>query len=322
MRILLTGSNGFIGGHIARWLCECGHRVTGIGRAASPVHAVTRYVRWDLSHPIELDEDVDAVIHAAALASPWARPQAFHAANVEATRNVLGWCRAHGRPHLIYVSSTSVYYRDRDQLGLTETSPIPSDAEQINVYSRTKRIGERLVSDYEGTHLVLRPRAVFGPDDTVLMPRLLRAARAGRLPVFRRADGRQAVADVIYVENVARYVATALEQRVTGSLNITNDRPVEIQPFLADVFRRLGYPVPQRQVPVALAMAIARIAELASATLLDWREPVITRFGVSVFAWSKTFDVALCRSTLGPPHIALEEAVERYVRWCRDHGGA
>jgi hypothetical protein len=44
-------------------------------------------------------------------------------------------------------------------------------------------------------------------------------------------------------------------------------------------------------------------------------EPPITRFGVSVFAYSKTMDVSKCLRELGPPSVALEEGVSRFVTW-------
>ena len=44
-------------------------------------------------------------------------------------------------------------------------------------------------------------------------------------------------------------------------------------------------------------------------------EPPVTRFGVSVFAYSKTFNVARALRDLGPPSVPLAEGVNRFVRW-------
>lgn len=71
-------------------------------------------------------------------------------------------------------------------------------------------------------------------------------------------------------------------------------------------------------MPVRVAMAGAGLAEVVSARFLGYREPPITRFGVAMFAWSKTFDIARQRDTLGPPLVPLDEAVERLVAWWRD----
>ncbi len=311
MRILLTGSNGFVGGNLASLLLRRGHEVVGLGRAPERGGPVDEYIRHDLGAPLGWNGSVDAVVHCAALASPWAAPAAFERANVDGTRHVVEWCRAHGRPPLVYVSSTSVYYRNEDQTGLHEGSPIPDDRAQINVYSRTKRIGERLVEAYEGDFAILRPRAVFGPGDRVLFPRILRAARAGRLPLIRRPDGRPVRGDLIYVENLSHYIASVLERGFTGVLNLTNAEPVDLQAFLLGVLERLGYPAPRRQVPLGLAMTLAGVSEWISAVFLGYREPPVTRFGVSVFAYDKTFDVRRCLDELGPPPFSLAEGVER-----------
>jgi nucleoside-diphosphate-sugar epimerase len=321
MRILLTGSNGFVGGDAAALLLGRGHEVVGLGRSKTSAAAVSEYLCRDLGDPFEGSGRVDAVVHCAALAAPWAPPEAFERANVAATRHIVEWCRRSGRPHLIYISSSSVFYRDEDQLELTERSPIPPDSEQINVYSRTKRMGERLAEAYDGPWTILRPRAVFGPGDRVLFPRILRAAKAGRLPLIRRPQGQAVLADLLYVENLSHYIAETLERRVTGTFNLTNAEPVDLHAFLLRVLERFGLPAPRRQVPLRLAMMLATVSEWLSATFFSYREPAVTRFGVSVFAYSKTFDVRHCLAELGAPPISLDEGVERFAAaWLREAG--
>lgn len=74
MRILLTGSNGFIGRQVTTDALARGWDVVGVGRAPQPAGPVTRYLRQDLAEPLQVDLGVDAVIHAAGLATPWAPP--------------------------------------------------------------------------------------------------------------------------------------------------------------------------------------------------------------------------------------------------------
>ena len=320
MRILLTGSNGFVGKRIAADALARGWEVVGLGRSPSPAGPVSAYVRHDLSEPIPpaaVPGTVDAVVHCAALASPWAPPSAFVAANVHGTRNVVAWAnaqaRTHGRPHLAYVSSSSVLYRDAHQEGLTEDSPVPPDHEQLNAYSRTKRIGERAVEAYEGPWTALRPRAIFGPGDTVLLPRILRAAQRGVLPVLEPDGAPPIRTDLTYVDTAAHYVLEAVARGARGTYNVTNAEPVDLYPFLLDLLARLGARPRLRRVPVRVATALAGTAELVSAAFLGYAEPPITRFGVSVLAHTKTFDVARCLRDLGAPPVSLAEGVERLV---------
>lgn len=318
MRVLLTGSNGFVGGRIADQARHRGWQVVGVGRQPTSAREVERYHRHDLTEPLHLDETVDAVVHCAALASPWAHPNAYQRANVDGTRHVLDWAAAHGQPPVHYISSSSVFYTRHDQLDLTEDSPIPAPADQINSYSRTKLAGERLVEGYAGPWSVLRPRAVFGPGDTVLLPRVVTAARAGRLPLLVRRDARPVLADLTHVDVVAHHVCTAVEGQVTGAINLTNGEPVQLYPFLFALLDDLGLPRPTRRLPVGVAMAAARASEIVSATLLNYREPPITTFGVSMFAHSKTFDITRCHDLLGPPRLTLQQGRRSVVDWWRD----
>lgn len=316
MRILVTGSHGFIGSRIVVSALARGWDVVGMGRSPESASRETGYVRHDIAEPLpprDVIGPVDVVVHCAALAAPWARPSAFVATNVRGTRNVVRWCRQNGHPSLVYVSSSSVVYRDADQFDLNEDSPVPPDREQINAYSRSKRIGERAVERYEGPWSVLRPRAVFGPGDTVLLPRILHAARHGLMPVLQARGVQPVRCDITYVDTVAHYVMEAVERQVHGTYMVTNAEQIELYPFLFDLLARLGMEPHAVHVPVAVAGALASAGELVSARLLRYREPVLTRFGVSVLSRSKTFDVSRCLRDLGDPLVSLDEGVERLV---------
>src|SRR5262249_46317462 len=142
---------------------------------------------------------VDAVCHVGALSAPWGRAADFHAVNVGGTENVIVGCRAHGVGRLVYASSPSVVFDGRDHRALTEDAPYPRRL--MSVYSLTKKIGEDRVRAASAAGLAtvtIRPKAVFGPGDASLLPRLLLAARKKRLPQV--GDGRNLV-DLTYVEN-------------------------------------------------------------------------------------------------------------------------
>ncbi len=315
-RILVTGASGFVGGRVVSRAREHGGIVThGVGRR---VLAGSDYTSHDLSQPLARLSDAgfrpDVVIHAAARATPWGRDDDYHRDNVVATERVLDYCQAHGQPRLIYVSSSSVFYTDGPQLGITEATPIGPAF--VNRYAATKAAGEALVRQYAGSWAIARPRAVFGPGDTVLFPRILEAARRGRLPLFDTGRDGPAMGDLIYVDTLADYLLTlARRPELTGDYNLTNAQPVPIQAFLLDVFARLGLPKPTRTVSVRWALAAAGATELAWRLLGREGEPPITRFGVGVFAWSKTFDPSRMLNDLGPPSVSIADGVEAFVRW-------
>ena len=90
-----------------------------------------------------------------------------------------------------------------------------------------------------------------------------------------------------------------------------------IQDFLLEVLRRLGLNAPTRRVNVRTAMLAAGIVEGSYRLLHLRREPPVTRFGVSVFAYSKTFNVAKTLAALGQPGVGIDEGMDRFVAWQR-----
>ena len=310
MRLLVTGASGFVGGAIMRRAREHGSEVRGVGRR--PL-AEPGYQSLDLTRPLVLDFQPEVVIHAAARSSPRGSREEFERQNVTATRNVVDFCAAHGRPHLIYISTGAVLYRDEHQLGMDEQTPVP--ARFVNDYARTKYEGELLVAGYVGTSCILRPRAVFGPGDTVVFPRILRAMARGRLP--RIESDRPVLGDLIFIDTLADYILRAAERRATGLFHLTNGQPVEIYAVLDKICAGLGLPTPQRKTSAAKAMRAARVVELLYRLLPFLGEPPVTRFGVSVLAYSKTFDVTRARRELGPPSVSLDDGLARFIAWQR-----
>jgi nucleoside-diphosphate-sugar epimerase len=313
VKLLITGASGFVGGKLAeRARAVGGWEVFGVGRRSL---SAPGYASVDLSREFDLPFAPEVVVHAAARSSPWGSRREFLRHNVEATRRVIDFCERRGRPKLIYISSSSVFYRNAHQFDLTETSPIGPAF--VNTYAETKFLGEQLVRGYAGPWAILRPRAVFGPGDTVLFPRILAAARAGRLPHFT-TDGPPARGDLIYIDSLSDYILRAArDPAITGDFNLTNAEPIAIMELLLEIFAALGIPAPARRLPVRRALALAGALEAVYRVLPFLGEPPITRFGVGVFAYSKTFDVKKSLAALGPPSVPLREGIARFVAWQR-----
>ncbi|WZH54263.1 MAG: NAD-dependent epimerase/dehydratase family protein [Nocardioides alkalitolerans] len=318
MRIVVTGASGFVGRRLVELARAAGHDVVGIGRRRLDAEG---YLSVDLGRahgeePPPLPWRPEAVVHCAARATPYARRREFEADNITATRTVVDWCaRSWGRPRLVHVSSSSVLYHDGDQLDLTEESPVgPPFA---NDYARTKAASEEVVAEYEGSWVVARPRAVFGPGDTVLFPRILAAAKAGRLPLLT-GRATPAVGDVIYVDNLADYLLLLAERDDLGGVyHLTNAEPVEIQAVLTEVVERLGLEPPTRRVSIRSAMRAARVLEALWRVARLPGEPPITPYGVGVLTWSKTFVPDRMLRDLGPPTVSVAEGIEEFVAWQR-----
>ncbi len=321
--VLITGGTGFIGSALARVALERGWSVHLLGRDFSRVesllaagaHAISCDLR-DKTGVTAACAGQDTVFHVGALSAPWGDPSEFYATNVGGTENILAACRAHKIPQLIHVSSPSVVFTGRDQHNLPDDAPYPKRF--ASVYSETKKLAEDQVNAAfaEGSGLsgvILRPKAVFGPGDTSLLPRLISAARAGRLP--RIGDGKNVV-ELTYIDNVVAALlcaADAPKVALGRTFTITNHEAVPLWEVIAQVLAGLKIPWQPRTIPLPLALLAAGLMERKAER--TGTEPLLTRYTVQLLARTQTYDTEPARTLLGyTPHVTLSEGIARTIQ--------
>ncbi len=330
--ILVTGATGFVGTRLARELLRRGESVRAFGRNRDVLDALAGAGAEVASGDLR-DADavraacrgVHVVYHVGAFSAPWGDAREFEAVNVGGTRNVLDGCRAAGVERVVYVSSPSVTFDGGDCVRQTESAPYP--VRFASTYSRTKKEGEDLVGAARGDleTVIVRPKAVFGPGDTSLLPRLLRAARAKRLPQIGTGDNR---VDLTYVDNVVHALLLAGESQaaVGNTYTVTNGDPGADAPCLwgviGHVLASLRLPAIQRTVPLSVALALAGSAEAMAK--ITGREPFLTRYSASILARTQTYDNSAARRDLGyAPVASFADGLERTIAAFRDaHGDA
>jgi 2-alkyl-3-oxoalkanoate reductase len=302
---LVTGATGGLGRTLVPALTAAGWAVRATGRRVD-----AGIVSLDLTQPIPttLAAGVDTVFHLAALSSPWGRARDFAAINVDATARLLDAAARAGCRRFVHVSTPSIYAEPGERLGLTERSP-PA-ARFANAYARTKWAGERLVLAADGPTMrtiVVRPRAIVGPDDAVLLPRLLRAIRQRRVPL---PGGGVALVELTDARDVAAALIAAADAEVGGeAFNISGGQPRSVRWIVARIAARLG--LTSRIVALPRPVALAGAGVLEAIGRVTGREPIITRYGVMTLGWSQTFDLTVARERLGwTPRITPEDALD------------
>lgn len=322
-RIVVTGATGFLGGAVARRLkaLHPAMHVVGLGRDARRGALLAddgiEFVRLDLGDASAVHAAIAgaaAVVHAAALSSPWGRRADFIAANVDATANVARACADTDVRRLVHISTPSVYHDGRPRRAIREDDPLPVRA--VNAYAATKRVAETRVRELTAgtavSTVILRPRAIFGPGDTALLPRLADALRRGRLP--RIGDGGCTV-DLTYIDNAVDAVLLALDApaALDGRVfNISNGEPVRIWDVIDRLALALGVPPPARRVSTRALHALAAALEAVHRVALPHREPVLLRYGVELLSIDMTLDIGRARRELGyAPRVGMDDALER-----------
>ena len=317
--VLVTGATGGLGTVVVRRLLADGRTVVATGRdkavGAVLAGAGARFLAADLVHDALPLAGIDTVIHLAALSAPWGPRASFVATNLAATRRLLAAAAAAGVGCFLFASTPSIYTRARDQLDLTEDSPLP--AVPINAYAETKLAAERAVAAAARPGFAtvgLRPRAIICPRDSVLLPRLLRAARTGVLPLPGHGRALIEPTDARDVAD-AFLAAEARADAVSGRVfNISGGRPLPLAALAAHVFARLGRRVRLLPLPARPLLAVAALAEAVARHRPGAPEPALTRYAVAALGWSQTFDLAAARTLLGwspvrPPLAAIDWAL-------------
>ena len=311
-RVLVTGATGGIGASLVATLLGAGATVIATGRREQ---AGARFAAMGAEfRPADLVDAplaplldrVSTLYHLAARSAPWGPTAGFTTDNVWVTQRLLDAARRAGVRRFVFASTPSIYVERRDRIGLTEDSPIA--ARFSCDYARTKYQAERLVlaQDSPGMRTIaLRPRAVAGPDDTVLLPRLSRVAARGMIPLPR---GGTALIEITDVRDVADAFLAAGRADAPGgvAINISGGAPRPFRTLVAEICATAGLPFRPFAIPEPLLLALARLGEAAG--LRSGREPAVTRHAAMVIAWSQTFDLAGARRMLhwAPRHAPAE----------------
>jgi len=332
MKVLVTGATSGLGRNAAEALLAQGAEVRASGRDPAQGRALqalgAMFSPADLVHlsPAEatrLVRGVDAVWHCAALSSPWGRAADFEAINAQATRVLAAAAVACGVPRFVHISTPSIYFDYRHHTCIAETYRARCFA---NAYAASKARAEAHIVQLAGQYprtvfAILRPRALFGPHDRVILPRLLSLlhARHGVLPL---PGGGRTVMDFTYVGNAvhAMQLATTAPIASGEAFNITNQKPCSLAELLDELLsKHWGLDWHIRALPYPLLAGMARLLETWG-RLRD-HEPPFTRYSMGSLHYGMTLDNRKAQERLGYfPPVDMAQAIRITADWHREHG--
>lgn len=245
MRVLLTGSDGFIGAALRRDLKQVGHQVVGTCYYRAPGG---NEVYLDLTDPKSLDNlppsPFDAVVHAAGIVDQRASRKLMLAVNAEGTKRLACWARANGAPHFIYVSSISVYGWKTMGQNRTEDRTRRSRGIPIVPYMGSKIRAERYIEDSGLDYTILRLPAVLGKKDSYLSSTIVSALREGTF--FTCGTGRHKIS-LMCVSNLGAIIDRILLAGPANQVFNCCDAHVPWGSLVAEYARNLGVDIPGRR---------------------------------------------------------------------------
>ena len=332
MRILVTGTAGFIGAALAERLLARGDEVLGIdnhndyydpalkeARLARFVnHAGYTHRRTDLADTAAINDAFagfkpQRVANLAAQAGvrySLKNPQAYVQSNLVGFGNILEACRHGGVEHLVYASSSSVYGANRKLPFAVEDAV----DHPVSLYAATKKANELMAHSY--SHLYglpttgLRFFTVYGPWGRPDMSPMLFADRISRgepIDVFNFGNHSR---DFTYVDDIVEGVIRTLDHPATPDPAYDAKSP---NPGTSNAPYRV-YNIGNDQ-PVQLLRFIELLEQHLGRTVEKNLLPM--QPGDVPDTWA---DVSALRRDVGyAPDTSIEEGVARFVAWYRDY---
>ena len=269
-QVLITGGAGFIGSHTADVLLSQGFAVRVLDNLSSGKRANLNasaladgrlsFIDGDVRDAAVVDAavtGVDAVLHLAAQVSvprSVADPVESSTHNIAGFLNVLDAVRRHKIPRLVYASSAAVY-------GVPEALPLTeaNTAKPLSPYGLEKLINDQYAALYRELYGVssvgMRYFNVYGPRQDPKSPYAGVISKfadglEGASPLRVFGDGSQ-TRDFIYVGDVARANALALQSDVTGVLNVGTGTSVTLLDLIDAMKEAFGKPAEVRHEPPA-----------------------------------------------------------------------
>ncbi len=304
MRVLVTGSEGYVGSLLGPYLAELGHEVVGVD--AGFYRAGWLYngggigietLNKDIRLLAESDfEGVDAVVHMAELSNdPLGQlaPGVTHEINHRGSLHVAGTAKAAGASRFVYTSSCSVYGAAAEDLVDEESPTAPQTA-----YAVCKELVERDVgalADEDFSPTFLRNATAYGASPRMRFDIVLNnlAGLAWTEHEIRMESDGTPWRPLVHVLDMCRAVASVLraprEHVHDQILNVgapdANYRIREIAEVVGQVFPGCRVTVGNRGADArSYRVSFAKIHELLPEFRCDWEPALGARQLLEVFA--------------------------------------
>ena len=332
MRILVTGTAGFIGAALAQRLLARGDDVFGIDNhndyydpslkearlAQFADHPAYTHLRADLSDAEAVDRafadfQPQRVVNLAAQAGvrySLKNPRAYVRSNLDGFLNILEGCRHRQVEHLVYASSSSVYGANRKMPFAVEDAV----DHPVSLYAASKKANELMAHSY--SHLYglpatgLRFFTVYGPWGRPDMSPILFADRISRgeaIDVFNYGNHSR---DFTYIDDIVEGVIRTLDHPAEPAPAYDPEQP---NPGTSGAPYRV-YNIGNDK-PVQLLRFIELLEQNLGRTVEKNLLPM--QAGDVPDTWA---DVSALRRDVGyAPDTSIEDGVARFVRWYRDY---
>lgn len=317
--ILITGSAGFIGFHLAKTLLSQGVKIIGIDNLNNYYDPQIKkdrnkilkqfdnykFYKGDLANlnfvKKVLDENtsaglsIDKVCHLAAQAGvrySLTHPHAYIQSNIVAFTNLIDEAKNHGIKDFIYASSSSVYGKNKK----TPFSVADRVDQPISLYAASKKSNELIAHTYHHLYGMnctgLRFFTAYGPygrPDMALF--LFTKAILAKQPikVFNHGNMER---DFTYIDDIVDGIIASLEHSYPYEIfNIGNNKSIKLNYFIELIEKELGDKAKKELLPMQPGDVASTCADIDGAkTKLGYKPNTPIEDGIKKFiAWYKEY---------------------------------
>ncbi|NJC41296.1 nucleoside-diphosphate-sugar epimerase [Brevundimonas alba] len=314
MRVLITGSSGFVGKALMARLVSTGHEVRGFSRRAAP-----DTLQGDLLNPASLREALagfqpEVIYNLAAETDLKGAPKGGYAVNIEGVRNLLdAVAEAPSVSRVIWMSSQLVNRPGR-------TPKTDTDYDPEGGYGASKVEGEKLVRADEGagrTWVIVRSTTIWGPGMSEHYLGVLRLIRRG---VYFHVGRKPRLKSYSYIETLASQLealGVAPAETVHGrTFYLADSPPIDLRAWSDSFAARFGRRIAALPEPVARALGL--IGD--GMAMIGLRAPLTSKRLSNMMA-EYVYDTAPIDSIAGLPVVSMEEGVRRTADWLEARDG-
>ncbi|MDP3089957.1 MAG: NAD-dependent epimerase/dehydratase family protein [Nitrospira sp.] len=324
MKALVTGATGFVGAAVVRALIKTGVEVRVLARRDSDFSNLQQFkidgAYGDLRDKESLRKALigcQQLYHVAAHYALWARnPAIFYDVNVTGTKNLLEAARDVGTERIVYCSTIgAIGLPPGGGLG-TEDTPVSLE-QMAGHYKRSKYLAELEVLKLAQQGLpvvIVNPSAPVGEGDVKPTPtgQMIVEFMRGRMPAYIETG-----MNIVDVDDVAAGHLLAMQKGRIGERYILGTKNLMLREVFEILSRLTGVNMPTVKLPRELILPLAYL-NLAFSWVTGI-PPRIPLEGVKMAKYKMHYDCSKAIRELGIPQTPPEVALEKAVRWFRDH---
>lgn len=314
MKVLLTGSAGFIGSHLAEALVK-EHKVIGLDNFCdfySPAIKHKNILKLlknnnfqlieadirnqDILAEVFTENKIDLVIHLAAMAGVRPSiedPQLYTEVNINGTVNLLEECKKQGIKKFIFASSSSVYGNNK-KVPFAESDSVDHP---ISPYAATKKAGELICHTYHKLYnislICLRFFTVYGPrqrPDLAIRKFAEKMLRGEEIPVFGDGSTRR---DYTYINDIIDGIVKAIDHVNSGCIfdvfNLGESQTISLKEMIETLEDVLQIKAKKKILPLQLGDVQQTFADISkSRKILGYDPQTDFKVGITRFiTWLK-----------------------------------